>query len=256
MHPIRPAATQSRRWARSITALVAILALGAILVPTALARGSKTVAGEAKAPSLQKSVLTNTKGLTLYSLSIEKNGKFACTSGCLYTWAPLLVPAGTTPKGPVKLGTIKRPEGKTQVTFKGLPLYTFDGDSAKGQANGQGGDDVGPGTPSPHSSRKRPGEATDSGRAVVSVRGCSFRKRSISGVGVGGPDEGRPARAMCRTHGGSPNGSPRAWLRRPSARRWGRGLGSRRRAERHGARPSLPGRHGRRRSGAPRDPLR
>ena len=35
-------------------------------------------------------------------------------------------------------GTIKRPDGTTQLTFDGMPLYTYSGDSAAGQANGQG----------------------------------------------------------------------------------------------------------------------
>jgi len=109
----------------------------------ALARGSKTVAGEAHAPSLHATVLTNAKGLTLYTLSGEKNGKFICTGTCLSAWPPLLVAAGTKPKGPVKLGTIKRPEGKTQVTYKGMPVYTFSGDSKRGEANGEGLRDVG-----------------------------------------------------------------------------------------------------------------
>jgi predicted lipoprotein with Yx(FWY)xxD motif len=144
MHQFRSAAKPRRR-ARNISVLVlaAVMALSAVAVPMALARGSKTVAGEAKAPSLHKTVLTNTKGLTLYTLSGETNGKFICTGACLKSWPPLLVSAGTTPKGPVKLGTIKRPEGRTQVTFKGMPVYTFSGDSAKGQANGEGLKDVG-----------------------------------------------------------------------------------------------------------------
>jgi predicted lipoprotein with Yx(FWY)xxD motif len=134
-----------RTRSRNLAALViaAILAVSAVAVPMALARGSKTVVGEATAPRLHKTVLTNTKGLTLYSLSVEKNGRFICTGACTHTWFPLIVARGTTPKGPVKLGTVKRPEGKIQVTFKGLPLYTFDGDSAKGQANGEGFKDVG-----------------------------------------------------------------------------------------------------------------
>jgi predicted lipoprotein with Yx(FWY)xxD motif len=144
MHQIRSAA-KPRRGARGISVLVlaAVLALSAVAVPMALARSSKTVAGEAQATSLHKTVLTNTKGLTLYTLTGETNGKFICTGACLKAWPPLLVAAGTTPKGPVKLGTIKRPEGKTQVTFKGMPAYTFSGDSAKGQANGEGLKDVG-----------------------------------------------------------------------------------------------------------------
>jgi predicted lipoprotein with Yx(FWY)xxD motif len=124
-------------------ALAAIVAIGLVAVPMALAGGSKTVAAEATAPSLHKTVLTNTKGLTLYTLSGEKNGKFICTGACLKAWPPLLVAAGTTPKGPVALGTVKRPEGKTQVTYKGAPVYTFSGDSKKGEANGEGLKDVG-----------------------------------------------------------------------------------------------------------------
>lgn len=124
-------------------AVAAVLAISVVAVPMALAAGSKTVASETTAPSLHKTVLTNTKGLTLYTLSGEKNGKFICTGSCLKFWPPLLVPAGTTPKGPVKLGTIKRPEGKTQVTFKGAPVYTYAGDSKKGEANGEGVKDVG-----------------------------------------------------------------------------------------------------------------
>jgi predicted lipoprotein with Yx(FWY)xxD motif len=143
MHRTRSRATTRRARNLTVLALALVLALSAVAVPMALARGSKTVAGEATAPSLHKTVLTNTKGLTLYSLSVEKNGKFICTGSCTSTWIPLVVSAGTTPKGPVKLGTVKRPEGKIQVTFKGLPLYTFDGDSAKGQAKGEGFKDVG-----------------------------------------------------------------------------------------------------------------
>ncbi|MBS1890768.1 MAG: hypothetical protein JST59_05710 [Actinobacteria bacterium] len=133
--------TRSRNLA--VLALAALLALSAVAVPMALARGAKTVAGEATARSLHKTVLTNTKGLTLYTLSGETNGKFICTGTCTKTWPPLLVTAGTKPTGPVKLGTIKRPEGKTQVTYKGMPVYTFSGDSRKGEANGEGLRDVG-----------------------------------------------------------------------------------------------------------------
>ena len=149
MNSIQPSLTPRpthRRTTHTLFALAiaALLAMSVIAVPMALAKGSKTVAGEATAPSLHKTVLTNTKGLTLYILTGEKNGKFICTSAtCLQAWPPLLVTPGTTPKGPVKLGTIKNPEGKTQVTFKGMPVYTFSGDSAKGQANGEGIKDVG-----------------------------------------------------------------------------------------------------------------
>ena len=143
MHRNRSRATPRRARDLAALALAALLVVSAVAVPTALARGSKTVAGEATARSLHKTVLTNTKGLTLYTLSGETNGKFICTGACLRTWPPLLVAAGTKPKGPVKLGTIKRPEGKIQVTYRGMPVYTFSGDSRKGEANGEGLRDVG-----------------------------------------------------------------------------------------------------------------
>ena len=42
-----------------------------------------------------------------------------------------------------KLGTTKRSDGTTEVTYNGHPLYTFAGDNAPGQATGQGSDDFG-----------------------------------------------------------------------------------------------------------------
>jgi len=120
------------------------LLLVAIGAPQVLAaNSSKRVAAEAENATLGKTVLTTTKGRTLYSLSVEKNGTFICTASCLSVWHPLTVPAGVRPTGPVKLGTIARPEGGTQVTYKGRPLYRFGGDTKAGQANGEGIKDVG-----------------------------------------------------------------------------------------------------------------
>ena len=90
-------------------------------------------------------VLVDANGMTLYHLSAEQNGKFICTaSACTGIWHPLTITAGTTPGGEVgSLGTVKRPEGATQVTYKGEPLYTFAQDHQAGETNGQGIKDVG-----------------------------------------------------------------------------------------------------------------
>ena len=82
--------------------------------------------------------------MTLYSLSVERRGRFICTdSDCLSFWTPLTVRSGTKPRGTVgSLGTVRRPDGKTQVTYKGKPLYTFYEDG-RGDANGEGFKDVG-----------------------------------------------------------------------------------------------------------------
>jgi predicted lipoprotein with Yx(FWY)xxD motif len=123
-----------------------VLALTALLGASAASASpkTKTVAKTTEITALGKTVLTTNSGRTLYSLSAETRGKFICTdSGCLASWKPLVVPKGVKPLGPVTLGTRMRPDGRTQVTYKGLPLYSFNGDIKKGEANGEGIKDVG-----------------------------------------------------------------------------------------------------------------
>jgi predicted lipoprotein with Yx(FWY)xxD motif len=120
------------------------LALAGLALPAAATAATKHVAKERMSDSLGKTVLTNNAGHTLYSLSAETHGHFICTTkSCLALWRPLVVPAGTKPLGPVKLGTVKRSDGRTQVTYKGRPLYSFDQDRKPGEANGEGFKDVG-----------------------------------------------------------------------------------------------------------------
>lgn len=137
----RSASSPIIKFAFAVLASLAMLLLGAS--GSAGARATKVVAKEVESATLGKTVLANLHGRTLYSLSAEMNGRFICTGSCLNNWRPLLVAATAKPTGPVKLGTIKRPEGKTQVTFKGRGLYTFAGDSKVGDANGEGIKDVG-----------------------------------------------------------------------------------------------------------------
>lgn len=90
-------------------------------------------------------VLVDGQGMTLYHLSAEKAGHFICTSSaCTTIWHPVTVTAATTPSGEVAgIATVKRPDGTTQLTYKGEPLYTFASDQAPGEAKGQGLKDVG-----------------------------------------------------------------------------------------------------------------
>ena len=140
MHSTAPPMTTRFAWPTAL-----ILALACAFLPASAAgqTATKRVARETQNATLGKTVLVTTGGRTLYSLSAETNGRFICTATCLTVWRPLTVAAATKPLGPVKLGTIERPEGKTQVTYKGKPLYTFSGDTNAGQANGEGIKDVG-----------------------------------------------------------------------------------------------------------------
>jgi predicted lipoprotein with Yx(FWY)xxD motif len=91
-----------------------------------------------------KTLLVNRRGLTLYHLTVERKGHFICTNkACLSLWHPLVVAKGTTPTGAKSLSTIKRPDGRLQVAYKGGPLYTFVEDRKPGDMKGNGFKDVG-----------------------------------------------------------------------------------------------------------------
>jgi predicted lipoprotein with Yx(FWY)xxD motif len=87
-------------------------------------------------------VLVDAGGHTLYHLTAEASGTIACTGACSTNWPPEVVPPGesVTPSGslPGTFATVKRPDGTTQATYNGWPLYAFAGDTAAGTANGQG----------------------------------------------------------------------------------------------------------------------
>jgi predicted lipoprotein with Yx(FWY)xxD motif len=129
----------------TILTLALLGALAALLGASSASASpkTKTVAKTATVAALDKTVLTTNRGRTLYSLSAETKGRFICTGACLASWKPLVVPKGVKPVGPAALGTRTRPDGRIQVTFKGLPLYSFSGDTKMGEANGEGIKDVG-----------------------------------------------------------------------------------------------------------------
>jgi predicted lipoprotein with Yx(FWY)xxD motif len=79
-------------------------------------------------------VLTNTKGFTLYTFALDKGATSACSGACAAAWPPQTGLAAV--KSPYS--TIKRSDGSTQLTFNGHPLYTFTGDTAPGKASGNG----------------------------------------------------------------------------------------------------------------------
>jgi predicted lipoprotein with Yx(FWY)xxD motif len=93
---------------------------------------------------LDRTILVNRRGLSLYSLSAETKGRFICTdSACLSLWKPLTIARGKRPAGARSLATVKRPNGKTQVTYRGRPLYLFVEDARRGDVRGEGFRDVG-----------------------------------------------------------------------------------------------------------------
>ncbi len=91
-------------------------------------------------------VLVDQLGFTVYRDSSDLTGgigTFACVGACLQVWSPLSVPPGDLapvpgPGVPHGVGVVSRPDGASQVTYNGSPLYTYRGDAAPGQDHGQG----------------------------------------------------------------------------------------------------------------------
>ena len=107
---------------------------------SAAASGATVMSATAGGSTL---LVAGSNGMTVYNFSKDtaNGGTSACTGGCATKWPPLTVPAGTTPTvgsgATGKVGTITRPDsGSLQVTYNGLPLYFYSGDTAPGDTNG------------------------------------------------------------------------------------------------------------------------
>lgn len=95
----------------------------------------------AKADSTLGAILVNAEGMTLYLLTQDNQGGSTCTGTCARNWPPLLTegqPQAGEGVDSSLLGVIERPDGSTQATYDGWPLYSYSRDLAPGDTNGQG----------------------------------------------------------------------------------------------------------------------
>ena len=87
-------------------------------------------------------ILTDGEGHVLYLFEKDKHGKSACYGGCATFWPPVITKGKPIAKGGVsaaKLGTAKRRDGKSQVTYNGHPVYYYKGDNNRPRrASGEG----------------------------------------------------------------------------------------------------------------------
>ncbi len=122
-------------------AAVSVIALVLLVADLASPKTQATTAANGKA-TLQardiggEMVLTDAQGRTLYSFAPDSPNKSACYGSCAAYWPPVTgaPTAGAGITG--KIGTIKRTDGTTQLTYDDHPLYTYIGDSAPGQDKG------------------------------------------------------------------------------------------------------------------------
>jgi predicted lipoprotein with Yx(FWY)xxD motif len=88
------------------------------------------------APDVGK-VLVDSKGFTLYYFEKDQGGKSACYGACAKVWPPLTgTPKAAGGAMSSELGTTKRSDGTTQVTYAGWPLYTYAADTKPGEDKG------------------------------------------------------------------------------------------------------------------------
>jgi predicted lipoprotein with Yx(FWY)xxD motif len=105
------------------------------------ATGASGTAAVALAKSKLGRILVDGKGQTLYLFEADTGSSSMCNGACATAWPPLTT-TGRPTAGPgvsaAKLGTTRRSDGTTEITYNGHPLYTFVGDHAPGQTVGQG----------------------------------------------------------------------------------------------------------------------
>jgi predicted lipoprotein with Yx(FWY)xxD motif len=115
-----------------------VLALAVAGAPLASAQGGTAVV--LRKVSLGK-VLTTSTNFVLYVYTPDGKNKSHCYNACSARWLPLLTTGKPSVGAGLKkalLSTTKRKDGTIQVTYHGHPLYTFTGDTAALQTNGEG----------------------------------------------------------------------------------------------------------------------
>jgi predicted lipoprotein with Yx(FWY)xxD motif len=108
--------------------------------PAPAATSSAATVISAKSGSLG-TFLVDGKGRTLYLWDADHGAMSTCNGDCAQDWPPLTTKAAPKAGTGVKaslLGTSQRADGTKEVTYAGHPLYYFAGDTAAGQATGQG----------------------------------------------------------------------------------------------------------------------
>jgi predicted lipoprotein with Yx(FWY)xxD motif len=128
-----------------LVGLTALTVSGAIASAADLHASKKTPTvkiGTRNLPGLG-TVLVGPNGRTLYMFAPDKQRKVTCTSkACVKAWPPLFLPAKGKPvaTGSARqqlLGSDADRTGGRVVTYKGWPLYYFEGDTKNGVARGQ-----------------------------------------------------------------------------------------------------------------------
>ncbi|HST25677.1 MAG TPA: hypothetical protein VLJ76_06775 [Gaiellaceae bacterium] len=127
--------------------IAAVAVVLVVLAATATALAATKTASQVKTRKTSiGTILVDSKGKTLYMFAKDKSGKSACSGTCATYWPPYMTTgkptAGTGAKATM-LGTIKRSNGKLQVSYNHHPLYHFKLDTVAGAVKGENQDAFG-----------------------------------------------------------------------------------------------------------------
>lgn len=158
-------------------------------------------------------VVTDVDGFTLYRFdkdTAKPTPTTTCVDACATTWPPVTV----DPKGKLALegvdtgaiGMVLRPDGTSQLTLGGWPIYRYTGDTGPGTAAGQGmggtwfaitpdgkkasGSAAGSGAAGGTGGGAGAGASSGAGAATTSGEGAGGAAGGASGGASGGPADG------------------------------------------------------------------
>jgi predicted lipoprotein with Yx(FWY)xxD motif/mono/diheme cytochrome c family protein len=129
---------------RKLRRLISTFTIACAMLAPAFAQQEQAKLATAENAALGN-YLVDGEGRTLYSFLNDEANVSTCIGECLENWPALLTDGrAITAPGlvPGFVGSVKREDGTTQVTFRGHPLYYFIGDSEPGDVLGQGRADL------------------------------------------------------------------------------------------------------------------
>jgi predicted lipoprotein with Yx(FWY)xxD motif len=146
--------SRTRNRSLALLAGAALLLIGALIAGCGGSNNSQnaTAAAPKTAPAANATtvsvantglgkVLADSQGRTLYLFQRDSGTKSMCSGACASNWPPLKANGKPTAgRGAMAslVGTTKRSDGTTQVTYNGHPVYRYVGDQKPGDTNGQG----------------------------------------------------------------------------------------------------------------------
>jgi predicted lipoprotein with Yx(FWY)xxD motif len=143
-------------WTAPLLALALVTGCGTATATTSSSSTSSSSSGSATSSGTSTStpilrvvknsklgnILVNSQGMTVYRFTGDTKNHSTVYGANAALWPPVLVkPGASLSAGPGvngKVGEIARSSGKEQLTYNGIPLYTYSADTTAGQTSGNG----------------------------------------------------------------------------------------------------------------------